>query len=178
MQKSVLHAAHQATIAKDNALHTIKTCQELCGRLLLAEIIDSVVQTRASKRVVADLKTRLYPKKDGVPKKYEPIYEFEQNGETFEIMIKMQSDIIFGEEMTIQDFNSKYGLTDELEAVLELANNFIIKNVQQLFLGMTKMNKANYPQFSKIAHSDKVRGLYFYEGLGNKSFRISIVKKE
>jgi hypothetical protein len=166
----MLSIAKKSFETRKEAQATIGSCREFCGKLLLAEVIHSVIQTSATKKIVQEIKSRVEHNKNI------PLHEFQQNGKTFRLQIDFMKRAVAGEYMTIPEFDTKYGISEELEKILDMANAFIIENVQHLFGLLKKREKINYPNLKYIDQSQKTRGLYYYEDLGEKSIGVIIVE--
>ena len=166
----MLSIAKKSFEARKEAQNTIHSCRESCGRLIIAEIIHSVVQTMNTKEIVRGIKARLEHNK-GIP-----LHEFQQNGKTFQLQVKYMKQAIAGEYITLPEFDTKYGISEELDKILDMANMFVIENVQQLVKLLKKHERSNNPNLANIIQSQKTRGLYYYENLGDKSFGIIVVE--
>jgi hypothetical protein len=166
----MLSLAKKSFEDRKEAQNMINSCREFCGKLIIAEIIHSVVQTSSTKKVMNEIKTRLEHNK------HIPLHEFQQNGKTFQMQIKFMRQAVVGEYMSIADFDLKYGISEELEKILDMANMFVIENVQHLFGGLKKREKTNYAHLATITHSLKTKGIYYYENFGDKSFGIIFVE--
>lgn len=166
----MLSIAKKSFETRKEAQNTINSCREFCGRLLIAEIIHSVVQTSNTKEIVRGIKSRLDHNKNI------PLHEFQQNGKTFQLQVKFMKQAIAGEYMTLSEFDMKHEISEELDKILDMANMFVLENVQQLVKLLKKHERANYPNLNTIIQSQKTRGLYYYENLGDKSFGIIVVE--
>lgn len=166
----MLLSARKAYDTRKECRAIIDNCKDHCGKLIIAEIIYSVIQTATRSRAVAEIKTQLQKTSDA------PLLEFIQDGKKMQMHLKLMRTVVAGEYMNIPDFEHRYGISDELEKMIELVQSFILDNVQSMFRSLKKNEQINYPQFARVMQSPRIRGLYSYDTFGDRSFGIVFIE--
>ena len=166
----MLRSALKSIDMRNELQRNIEACRELCGKMVMASIIHSVLRTRATKVTLEELKA----------KHQNPmaanLFEFVHDGATYEVRVELMKELVAGEYYTIKDFESKFGISDEVNELLDLAHIFILDNVAALFGKLTKRERSNYSMFERVNHSSNVRGIFHYQKHAQKSFGIIIVE--
>lgn len=168
----MLQSAHRSIALKKDLVRNIDTCRELCGKLVIANIVDGVIRSRSTRSLVNGLTQRHREVSNA------SLQEFTVNDKIYEIRIELIRKLVSGEYYNIRDFETKHGpLPEDVDEFIGIASDFILENVTSVFKTLSKQEKHNYNTFERVVQSPKVKGMYYYREYPQESFGIVIAEK-
>lgn len=168
----MLQSAHRSIALKKDLIKNIDTCRELCGKLVIASVVDGVIRSRSTRSLVNSLTQRHRE----VPNA--SLQEFTIGDKTYEIRVELIRRLVSGEYYNIRDFETKHGpLPENIDEFIGIANDFILENVSSVFKTLSKQEKHNYNTFERVTQSPKIKGVYYYHEYPQESFGIVIMEK-